>query len=97
MELITLSKNLGIKTKIITGGRTKRMILNPSVESVDVVVCSFGVISKLTTFGIYDLSFLRLVVLDEADALFHNTFEDKLKIFMRRIFVRKAAEKSNIP
>ncbi|OAD57067.1 putative ATP-dependent RNA helicase DDX28, partial [Eufriesea mexicana] len=93
LELIKLSKHLGIKTKIITGGKTKRIILNPPVDSVDVIVCSFGVISKLTTFGIYDLRFIRFVVLDEADALFHETFETKLKIFMRRIFVRKVEEK----
>lgn len=85
LELIRLSKCLGISTKLITGGRTKKIILNPPVGEVDILVCSFGVISKLSTFGIYNLQSVKFVVLDEADALLHETFEDKLKIFLKRI------------
>lgn len=87
LELIKISKNLDIKIKIITGGRTKKIILNPPVGQVDILVCSFGVISKLTTFGVYNLKFVRFVVLDEADSLFHHSFEEKLRVFMKRIFV----------
>lgn len=87
LELIKLSKHLGIQTKMITGGQTKEKMLNPSVEHVDVIVASFGVISKLNTVGIYDFTFVRFVVLDEADALFHEKFEEKLKVFMRRLSV----------
>lgn len=61
------------------------MILDPSVDHVDILVCSFGVISKLTTFGVYNLSLVRYVVLDEADALFHHTFQEKLQVFMKRL------------
>lgn len=87
LELIKISKNLDIKIKIITGGRTKKIILNPPVGQVDVLVCSFGVISKLTTFGVYSLKSIKFVVLDEADSLFHHSFEEKLRVFMKRIFV----------
>ncbi|XP_017881727.1 probable ATP-dependent RNA helicase DDX28 [Ceratina calcarata] len=87
LELIKLSKDLNIKTKIITGGRTKKMLMNPPVGDVDVLVCSFGVLSKLTTFRVYNLSFVRYMVLDEADSLFHSTFSEKLRVFMRRISV----------
>lgn len=89
MELIKISKDLDIKIKIITGGRTKKILLNPPVGHVDILVCSFGVISKLTTFGVYNLKFVRFVVLDEADSLFHHSFEEKLRIFMKRIYVEK--------
>ncbi|KAK1126230.1 hypothetical protein K0M31_004863 [Melipona bicolor] len=85
LELIRISKHLDIKTKLITGGKTKKMILDPPVDHVDVLVCSFGVVSKLTTFGVYDLSLLRYVVLDEADALFHHTFQEKLQVFIKRL------------
>ncbi|XP_003488593.1 probable ATP-dependent RNA helicase DDX28 isoform X1 [Bombus impatiens] len=85
LQLIKLSKHLNIKTKIVTGGRTKRIISDPPVGNIDILVCSFGVVSKLTTFGVYDLAFVRFVVLDEADSLFHSSFETKLKIFLRRI------------
>ncbi|XP_076766637.1 putative ATP-dependent RNA helicase Dbp21E2 [Xylocopa sonorina] len=87
LVLIKVSKHLGINTKIITGGRTKRLIMDPPTGHVDVLVCSFGVISKLTTLSVYNLQFVRLVVLDEADSLFHCTFEEKLRVFMRRLFV----------
>ncbi|PBC29968.1 ATP-dependent RNA helicase [Apis cerana cerana] len=80
LELIKISKNLDIKIKIITGGRTKKIILNPPVGQVDVLVCSFGVISKLTTFGVYSLKSIKFVVLDEADSLFHHSFEEKLRV-----------------
>lgn len=85
IELVKLSTNLGIRTKIITGGRTRKMMLNPSVQNVDILVGSFGVISKLTTNMIYKLDFVRYIVLDEADALFHESFEEKLKPFMSRV------------
>ncbi|XP_031364434.1 probable ATP-dependent RNA helicase DDX28 [Apis dorsata] len=87
LELIKISKDLDIKIKIITGGRTKKILLNPPVGHVDILVCSFGVISKLTTFGVYNLKFVRFVVLDEADSLFHHSFEEKLRVFMKRIYV----------
>lgn len=64
------------------------MMLNPSVQNVDIIVASFGVISKLTTNKIYTLDMVRHVVLDEADALFDETFEDKLKVFLKRVPVR---------
>lgn len=74
---------------MITGGRTRKLILDPPVGRVDVLVCSFGVISKLSTLGVYNLKSIRFVVLDEADALFHHTFEDKLRVFMKRLSVRR--------
>lgn len=61
------------------------MMSDPSVEEVDIVIASFGVISKLTTNKIYKLNMVRHIVLDEADALFHETFEEKLQIFLKRV------------
>lgn len=61
------------------------MILNPPVNEVDILIGSFGVISKLTTFKIYKLDMVRSIVLDEADALFHETFQEKLQIFLKRV------------
>ncbi|CAK9830413.1 Probable ATP-dependent RNA helicase DDX28 [Anthophora retusa] len=85
LELIKLTKHLNIKIKLITGGRTKRVILDPPVSHVDILVGSFGVVSKLTTFGVYNLEFVRFAALDEADALFHYTFEEKLKLFLKKL------------
>ncbi|KAG5330834.1 DDX28 helicase, partial [Acromyrmex heyeri] len=80
LEAKKICQYLGIRTKTITGGKTKKMMLDPPIGEVDIVVASFGVISKLTTTKIYKLDMVRHLVLDEADALFHETFEDKLQV-----------------
>ncbi|XP_035731421.1 probable ATP-dependent RNA helicase DDX28 [Vespa mandarinia] len=85
VEAKKLSKDLDISTKILTGGKTKRMVSRLPLNDVDLVVASFGVISKLSTFGLYKLNCVKHIVLDEADALFHDTFEGKLKVFMNRL------------
>ncbi|XP_012541487.1 probable ATP-dependent RNA helicase DDX28 [Monomorium pharaonis] len=85
LEAKKICQYLGIRTKTITGGKTKKIMLNPSVEEIDIVVASFGVISKLTTTKIYKLNMVRHLVLDEADALFHETFEEKLRVFLNRV------------
>lgn len=88
LEAKKICQYLGIRTKTITGGKTKKMMLNPPMEEIDIVVASFGVISKLTSTRIYKLDMIRHLVLDEADALFHKTFEDKLQVFLKRVPVR---------
>jgi len=40
-------------TKVLTGGHTKFKMMNPSFEEVDLLVASFGALSKLTTTGKY--------------------------------------------
>ncbi|XP_015172114.1 PREDICTED: probable ATP-dependent RNA helicase DDX28 [Polistes dominula] len=84
-EARKLSNGLDISTKILTGGKTKRMILKLPMNDVDLVIASFGVISKLTTSKLYKLNCVKHIVLDEADALFHETFEEKLNVFMKRL------------
>lgn len=85
LETKKICQHLNIRTQIITGGKTRKMILNPPVNEVDILIGSFGVISKLTTFKIYKLDMVRSIVLDEADALFHETFQEKLQIFLKRV------------
>ncbi|XP_031845520.1 putative ATP-dependent RNA helicase Dbp21E2 [Nomia melanderi] len=84
IESIKWSKELGIKVRMITGGRTKRKIRNPQIEYVDILVGSFGVISKLFTVGVYKPDLVRCLILDEVDALCHYTFEDKVKHFLNK-------------
>ncbi|KYN17151.1 putative ATP-dependent RNA helicase DDX28 [Trachymyrmex cornetzi] len=85
LEAKKICQYLGVRTITVTGGKTKKIMLNPPVGEVDIVVASFGVISKLTTTKIYKLDMVRHLVLDEADALFHETFEEKLQIFLRKV------------
>jgi len=55
------------------------------VENIDIVIASFGIISKLTTNKVIKLNMVKHIVLDEADALFHDTFEEKLQVFLKRM------------
>jgi hypothetical protein len=46
-----LSRKLMFTSKVLTGGHTKSKMMNPSFEQVDLLVASFGALSKLTTTG----------------------------------------------
>lgn len=85
LETKKICQHFGIYVKTITGGKTNKMLLDPPVEKVDIIIASFGVISKLTTNKIYKLDMVKSIVLDEADALFHETFEEKLQVFLKKI------------
>ncbi|KAI4500600.1 hypothetical protein M0802_004192 [Mischocyttarus mexicanus] len=98
-EAKKLSSDLDIKVKIFTGGKTKRMVSRLPMDDVDLVVASFGVISKLSTFNVYKLDCVKHVVLDEADALLHETFEEKLIVFMRRLRIayQQVVDENGLP
>lgn len=82
-------REMRINTNILTGGHTKRKMLNPEFEEVDLLIASFGALSKLTTTGIISMRDVRHVVLDEADTLLDDSFNEKLCHFLRRFsFVR---------
>ncbi|KAL6437714.1 hypothetical protein ACFW04_004236 [Cataglyphis niger] len=98
LEAKKICQHLGIYVQTITGGKTNKMLLDPLVEKVDIIIASFGVISKLTTHKIYKLNMVRSIVLDEADALFHETFEEKLQVFLKRVplgFIQNVNEGSS--
>lgn len=58
--------------------------MNPNFEDIDILVGSIGAISKLTTTGIFRMTEVRHVVLDEADTLLDDGFNEKLVYFLRR-------------
>jgi len=79
-----LSDGLGVSVKAITGGSTKKKILNPTFEDIDIIVGSLGAISKLTTTAVYRMNHVKHIVLDEADTLLDDSFNEKLEYFVRR-------------
>lgn len=79
-----LTRGLGVQVKTIIGGHTKRQMLNPDFEEVDILVGTIGAISKLVTTGIYRMDEVRHVVLDEADTLLDDSFAGKLAHFLKR-------------
>ncbi|XP_070168642.1 probable ATP-dependent RNA helicase DDX28 isoform X2 [Polyergus mexicanus] len=100
LEAKKICQHFGIYAKTITGGKTNKMLLDPPVENVDIIIASFGVISKLTTNKIYKLDMVKSIVLDEADALFHETFEEKLQVFLKKVplgFVQNVDEDTKLP
>ncbi|OXU29706.1 hypothetical protein TSAR_009370 [Trichomalopsis sarcophagae] len=84
-EAKKLAKNLGINIVTLVGGKTKKMMINPPVGDVDLIIATLGVMSKLVTTNIYKMDEVRHVVLDEADTLFDETFNDKLHYFLKKI------------
>nr|CAD7440677.1 unnamed protein product [Timema bartmani] len=75
---------ISFTSKVITGGRTKRTMMNPSFEKIDLLIATLGTLSKLTVTGIYNMSRVRHVILDEADTLLDDSFNEKLCHFLRR-------------
>ncbi|XP_063240676.1 probable ATP-dependent RNA helicase DDX28 isoform X2 [Bacillus rossius redtenbacheri] len=78
------SRSLLFASKYLVGGRTKRKMMNPSFEKVDLLVASLGALSKLTSAGVYNMKRVRHIVLDEADTLLDDSFNEKLRHFLRR-------------
>lgn len=79
-----LTEGLDINVKVVTGGHTKRKMLNPSFEDIDILVGSMGAVSKLTTTGIFRMTNVKHVVIDEADTMLDDGFNEKLCYYLRR-------------
>ncbi|CAG9764690.1 unnamed protein product [Ceutorhynchus assimilis] len=80
-----LGQPLGLSIKTIVGGRIKRNMENPTFEEVDIIVATTGALSKLSTVGIYKLGEVQSLVLDEADTLMDDSFQEKLEILIKRM------------
>lgn len=66
------------------GGRTKQKMLNPAFDDADLLIGTIGATSKLVTTGVYRMHLCQHVVLDEADTLLDDSFNEKLTYFLRR-------------
>jgi ATP-dependent RNA helicase DDX28 len=78
-----LTEGLEMNVNVVTGGNKKKQ-MNPSYEDIDILIESIGAISKLTTTGIYRMTDVRHVVLDEADTMLDDSFNEKLCYFLQR-------------
>ncbi|XP_063603489.1 probable ATP-dependent RNA helicase DDX28 [Penaeus indicus] len=74
----SLGEGLGINVELVKGGRTKKMMLNPTLTEPHLLVATMGALSKLTTTGLYDMSLVRHITLDEADSLLDDSFNDNV-------------------
>lgn len=73
------------KVKVVTGGRTKKLMLNPEFSDVDLLIATPGAISKLSTVGIYKLNKVLHTVFDEADTLLDDSFLDRVETLTKRV------------
>lgn len=71
-----LSQPVGVKVKILVGGKIKRTMMNPTFEEVDILVATPGALGKLSTVGIYKLN--------EVNRLFLHSI---LFIFLYRVLL----------
>lgn len=82
---IAQSLNLSVTTLI--GGKTKQKMLNPPIEYTDLLITTMGAFSKLVTTGIYKIQNVHHIVLDEADTLLDDSFNDKLTHLLQKFGV----------
>ncbi|GJQ84529.1 hypothetical protein Trydic_g20026 [Trypoxylus dichotomus] len=80
-----LGQAVNLNVKVVTGGKTKRLMLNPEFSEVDLLVATPGAISKLSTVGIYKLNKVLHTVFDEADTLLDDSFIDKVETLAKRV------------
>ncbi|KAG5883916.1 hypothetical protein JTB14_032139 [Gonioctena quinquepunctata] len=80
-----LSESVGVNVKILVGGRTKSLMMNPVFEDVDILVATPGALGKLSTVGIYKLNEAKYTVLDEADTLIDDSFIERMSSLIRRL------------
>lgn len=82
-----VARDLNINVRVVVGGHTKRLMMNPTVDEVDLLIGSFGAVSKLTTTHVYNMTNVRHVVLEEADTLLDDSFTEKLRHLLKKIRV----------
>lgn len=79
---------LGINSLKTVGGSVRKKILNPPCKEIDVLVTTIGIITKLTSAGIFSLKNVRHVILDEADALLDDSFNEMTTRMLKRLNIR---------
>lgn len=52
----TIGSSVGLKAKVLVGGRTKSVMMNPVFEDLDILIATPGVLAKLSTVGIFRLN-----------------------------------------
>ncbi|XP_065207744.1 probable ATP-dependent RNA helicase DDX28 [Planococcus citri] len=83
-------EELGIKTKALVGGNLGSKISNASFDEIDILVSTPFAVRKFIDANIYSLRNLRHTVLDEADCLLDDSFNESLTSFLHTLNLRSA-------
>lgn len=81
----SLTQNLPIQSHCLTGGRLKRDMMNSEVQEMDILFATLGAICKFTSSRIYQMDRIKHLVLDEADTLLDDSFNEQLIRFLRKL------------
>lgn len=65
---------MGVNVKLLQHGNLGSKIANPSSEHIDLLISTVHVLSTLKSAGLYGMSKVHHVVLDEADTLLDDSF-----------------------
>ncbi|XP_022913498.1 probable ATP-dependent RNA helicase DDX28 [Onthophagus taurus] len=76
---------MNVSIHVLVGGRTKKMMINPLFDDIDILIATPGVIGKLSTAGIYKLKDVAHTVFDEADTLLDDSFNDRIGLITKRV------------
>ncbi|XP_046664813.1 probable ATP-dependent RNA helicase DDX28 [Homalodisca vitripennis] len=79
-----LAKELMFDFEVMVGGHMKRLITHPNFRPVDLFVSSIGAAGKLTTSGLYNMSYVRHIVMDEADTCMDDSFSDYVVRYLKK-------------
>lgn len=90
-----LTTDLPITIRSLIGGRIKKEMINATFEEVDIVIASFGALSKMVSSQIYDIKRVEHLILDEADTLLDDSFNQKLLHFLRKFNLQATAPQSS--
>lgn len=80
-----LVKNLDIKVIKLVGGGTKYKLRNPPIGETDIIVGTVGILNRMVSNAAFDLSYVRHVVLDEADTLLDETFLSETRSLLFKV------------
>lgn len=80
----SLAEPFDLKVKVLVGGSTKRLMMNPEMSDIDILIGTPGVVGKLSTIGLYRLGEVQHTVLDEADTLLDDSFIDRMQTLLNR-------------
>ncbi len=90
-----LGAPLGVQVGMELGGRNRATVLAGTRREMDVLVGTFGAVDRLLEEGYYRRDRLRHAVLDEADTLLDDTFNEETVPFLARLGLEDSLGKRN--
>ncbi|XP_067131754.1 probable ATP-dependent RNA helicase DDX28 [Centruroides vittatus] len=75
-----------INVKVIVGGKFHQN--KPDDFHNEIIVSTIGIFEKLVNRRVYDLSYVRHIVIDEADTLLDDSFNYTLKNFLKKVNIQ---------